>query len=78
MEVIDRHMPVKKMRVRKKDVPYMNAEWKEAIRKKRKYGKKFSKDRKCETWELIKRWRNEATRLRRKAIKSYWNEISLE
>ena len=26
----------------------------------------------------MKRWRNEATRLRRKAIKSYWNEISLE
>ena len=78
MEVIDRHMPVKKMRVRKKDVPYMNAEWKEAIRKRRKYAKKFSKDRKCETWELMKRWRNEATRLRRKAIKSYWNEISLE
>ena len=38
-------MPVKKMRVRKKDVPYMNAEWKEAIRKKRKYAKKFSKDK---------------------------------
>ncbi|CAB4038116.1 Hypothetical predicted protein, partial [Paramuricea clavata] len=36
----------------------------------KKYAKKFSKDRKCETWEL--------TRLRRKAIKSYWNEISLE
>jgi hypothetical protein len=27
MEVIDRHMPVKKMRGRKKDLPYMNAEW---------------------------------------------------
>jgi hypothetical protein len=26
----------------------------------------------------MKRWGNEATQLRRKAIKSYWNEISLE
>ena len=71
-------MPVKKMRVKKKDVPYMNAEWKEAIRKKRKYAKKFSKDKKLETWDLVKRWRNEATRLRRKAIKTYCNEVSLE
>ena len=70
IEVIDRHIAVKKMRVKKKDVPYMNAEWKEAICKKRRCAKKFSKDKKLETWDLMKkRWRNEATGLRRKAIK---------
>jgi hypothetical protein len=26
----------------------------------------------------MKKWRNEATRLRRKAIKNYWNGISIE
>ena len=37
---------------------------------RKKYAKKFSKDKKCETWDLMKKWRNEATRLRRKAIKT--------
>lgn len=69
MEIIDKHFPVKKMTVRKNDVPYMNAEWKAAIRKKRKYGKRFSKDKSTESWELMKTWRNQATRLRRKTIR---------
>ena len=75
-KIMDKHLPVRKMRVRKSDVPYMNAEWKAAIRKKRKYAKKFSKDRNSETWELMKKWRNQATRLRRRAIKDYWKGIS--
>lgn len=69
MEIIDKHLPVKKMTVRKNDVPYMNAEWKAAIRKKTKYGKKFSKDRSTKSWELMKACKNQATRLRRQAIK---------
>ena len=42
--ILDDHAPIKRKRVRKNDVPYMNVEWKEAIRKKRKYAKKFSKN----------------------------------
>lgn len=78
MAVVDKHLPVKKMRVRKVDAPYMNTEWKATIRKKRRYSKKFSKDRSYESWELMRKWRNEAIRLRRKAIKSYWKEVSQE
>ena len=76
MKIIDKHLPVKKMRVRKNDVPYTNTEWKAAIRKKRKFAKKFSKDRTTESWELMKTRRNRATRLRRMAIKDYWNGVS--
>ena len=76
MKIIDKHLPVKKMRVKKNDVPYMNTEWKAVIRKKRKFAKKFSKDRTTESWELMKTLRNRATRLRRKAIKDYWNGVS--
>ena len=77
-EVLGKHLPSKKMRVRKVDVPYMNSEWKSAVRKKRKYSKEFSKDKSDGNWELMRKWRNEATRLRRKAIKDYWKGISQE
>lgn len=33
--IVDEHLPVKKMRVRSQDVPYMSHEWKNAIRAKR-------------------------------------------
>ena len=34
--VINKHLPMKKMRVREKDVPYITTEWNAAIQKKRK------------------------------------------
>lgn len=33
-QALDDHAPVKRMRVRSKDVPYMNSDWKRAIRMK--------------------------------------------
>ena len=50
----------------------MNVEWKEAIWKKRKYAKQFSKNPTQEKGELKNKWRNIATKYRRKAIKQYW------
>lgn len=73
-DVIDRHMPLKKMKVRERDVPYITTEWKKAIRRKRKAAKKHSKLHSKESQEEMKKWRNEATRLRRRAIKNYWKE----
>ena len=40
--IVNEHLPVKKMRVRPQDVPYMSHEWKNAIRAKRA-AKKLSK-----------------------------------
>ena len=77
-EVLDRHMPIKKLRVRKKDAPYITREWKEAIRKKRKYAKRHKKLQTEESDQLRKKWRNIATSIRRKAIKQYWKERSDE
>ena len=65
-------MPKKKMRVRQKDVPYMTEEWKMAIRNKRKYAQLFAQNRTLENWELKRKWRNLATKERRRAIKAYW------
>ena len=72
--VLDSHIPLKKMRVREKDVPYITTEWKNAIRKKRKFARKFIKNPTQENLELRNKWRNEATRCRRRAIKMYWKE----
>ena len=68
------HIPERKMRVREKYIPYMNSEWKKAIRMKRKYAQKYAKHRTPENWELKRVWRNIATNERRKAIKAYWKK----
>jgi len=70
--ILDDHAPLKKMRVRETDVPYMTTEWKAAIRKKRRYAKIFLNNPTQENRELKNKWRNTATKLRRKAIKEYW------
>ena len=44
-DIINEHLPVKKMRVKDKDVPYMTSESKKAIRQKRKFARKFAKER---------------------------------
>ena len=43
-----------------------------AIRDKRKYAIQFAKNRTPENFELKRKYRNIATRERRKAIKAYW------
>ena len=50
----------------------MTQEWKRALRNKRKYAKKFAKDRTAENLDLKRKYRNIATRERRKAIRAYW------
>ena len=78
IKILNIHMPVKKMRVRERDAPYMNRGWKEAIRKKRKYAKRHNKLRTEESGQQIRKWRNIATRLRRNAIKQYWRDKSAD
>ena len=67
-------MPTKKMRFRREDVPYMTAEWKKAIKLKRTYAKQYAHNRTEENWELKRKWRNEATKCRRRAIREYWQQ----
>ena len=50
--ILDEHLPVKKMNVRAKDVPYMTSAWKTAIRAKRRFSKRFSKSRTPENFKL--------------------------
>ena len=70
--VVDAHAPLRKKRVREIDVPYMTLEWKNAIRRKRKYAQLYAKNKTAENYELKKKYRNLATKERRKAIKEFW------
>ena len=62
--------------MRAHNVPYMTGEWKNAIKAKRHFSKKFSKNPTHENFELKRKWRNVATRERRKVIRCYWNKVS--
>ena len=72
--IVEKHMPTKRMRFRKVDVPYMTPKWKWAIKMKRKFAKQYAQSRTEENWELKRIWRNKATNYRRKAIKDYWKQ----
>jgi len=64
---------MRKKRVRERDVCFMSKlEWKAAIRIQRKY------DRTPENFELRKRYRDMATRERRRALIAYWYKKSKE
>ena len=71
-DVLDNHALQKKLRVWSRDVEYMTPEWKTAIPMKRKYTKRFAKDPSRENLINKNKWRNTATKLRRRAIKGYW------
>lgn len=40
--IINDHAPLKKMRVCAEDVPYMTHEWKNTIRKRKRYAKRYA------------------------------------
>ena len=75
-DVLQEHIPLRKKRVRSKDVPYMTDQWKDAIRKKRK--KMFAKNSTDENLQLKRKWRNVATKLRRRSLKQYWKSKTEE
>ena len=52
----------------------MTAEWRKVIKMKRTYAKQYAHNRTEENWELKKKWRNEATKCRRRVIREYWQQ----
>lgn len=76
LNTIFKHMPVKRMKVRAKDVPYMTPAWTKATRAKCRFSKRFRQIRTPENFELKRQWRNEATKQRRITIRKYWSELA--
>lgn len=58
--------------LRGNQVPYMNEQWRKAIRHRNKLWRKFTKDRTDTNYEQYKIHRNKCTSLRRKAIKEHF------
>lgn len=67
----DEHLPVKKVRVKPQDVPYMSREWgKNATRAKRRAARKYQKEQTRENWENKRKLRNEQTDLQEKLLEN--------
>ena len=60
--ILQEHLPMKKMKVRARDVPFMTSGWKSAIRAKRKFAKRYSQNKTPQNLELKRKSRNKATR----------------
>ena len=76
--IINYHASTRRKRVRENDVPYMTSDWKKTIRKKRLFAKLYAKNKTEENVELKKKYRNLATKERRKAIKQFWKIMKSE
>ena len=69
--VVNKHATIKRKRVCEQDIPYKTRHWKNVLRIKRKYARKFAKrDSTNENLKLDRKYRNLATRERRKAIRA--------
>ena len=62
--------------MRESDVPYMTIDWKKATKNKKKFAKVYARNKTDKNFELKNKYKNLATKKRRKAIKHYMeNEI---
>ena len=68
-DILGEHAPLKQVRIRGNQVPFMNEQWRKAIRQKNRLWKRFIRERTDTNYELYKRQGNICTSLRRKAIK---------
>jgi len=71
-DILEEHTPLKQTIVRGNQVPYMNEQWRKAIRHRNKLWRKFTKDRTDTNYKQYRIQRNKCTSLRRKAIKEHF------
>ena len=75
-DILGEHAPLKQVRIRGNQVPFMKEQWRKAIRQKNRLWKRFIRERTDTNYELYKRQRNICTSLRRKAIKTFFDKKS--
>ena len=74
IEIIDKHIPIKKRKPVAYPVPYMNQNLRNAIYKKKMYHNKFLKQKTDKNWETYRKQRNLVTKLKKTSIKTYFFE----
>ncbi len=72
-EIMDEHAPIKTMKVRAKETPFMNGELRRSVRQKTRLHNIYRKHPTKHNWELYKQQRNITTNIRRDAIRNYFN-----
>ena len=71
-DVMDEHAPLKSMKVRAKETPFMNQALRRAVREKSRLHNRYKKQPTKPNWEIYRQQRNLTTSVRRPAIKQYF------
>ena len=76
LDILNGHAPIKQEHILGNQIPFMNEQWRKAIRHRNKLGKKFTHQRTDANYAEYKKQRNKCTSIRRKAIKHYFKNKS--
>ena len=70
-EVLDKHAPIKKKRVRGDQLPWITPQIEREISRRNRLFKKHEKNPTKTSWEEFKKQRNKVTSLKRKGLKAF-------
>ena len=76
LDILNEHAPQKQAHIRGDKIPFMNEQWRKAIRHRNKLWKKFTHHRTDANRAEYKKQRNKCTSIRRKAIKDHFKNKS--
>ena len=76
LDILNKHAPQKQAHIRGNQIPFMNEQWRKAIRHRNKLWKKFTHQRTDANYAEYKKQRNKFTSIRRKAIKDHFKNKS--
>ena len=76
LDILNEHAPQKQAHIRGNQIPFMNEQWRKAIRHRNKLWKKFTHQRTDANYAEYKKQRNKCTSIRRKAIKDHFKNKS--
>ena len=71
LDILNEHAPQKQAHIRGNKIPFMNEQWRKAIRHRNKLWKKFTHRRTDANYAEYKKQRNKCTSIRRKAINDH-------
>ena len=72
LDILNEYAPQKQAHIRGNQIPFMNEQWRKAIRHRNKLWKKFTHQRTDANYTEYKKQRNKCTSIRRKAIKDHF------
>ena len=74
LETIDHHAPLKTIKIRAREPPYMTGKYRRAVREKTRLHRKYKRFPNWYNWEMYRLHRNLTTSIRRSSIKQYFDK----